>query len=69
MQGSYTQEELQLAVDRRSTRLAMDAVEIDKAIIERYYQERAVRNVTAPLERKRRKALLVMATCAARRVR
>jgi type I restriction enzyme R subunit len=62
VQGFYTRDELKLAIDRRTTRKPLDAVASDKAIVERYYQERAIRKVTATLERKQRKTLLVMAT-------
>jgi type I restriction enzyme R subunit len=62
VQGFYTRDELKLAIDRRTTRKPLDAVAVDKVIVERYYQERAIRKVTAAFERKQRKALLVMAT-------
>ena len=62
VQGFYTRDELKLAIDRRTTRKPLDRVPTDAAIAERYYQERAIRKVAAALERKQRKALLVMAT-------
>jgi type I restriction enzyme R subunit len=62
VQGFYTRDELKLAIDRRTTRKPLDTVVSDKAIVERYYQERAIRKVVAALDRKQRKALLVMAT-------
>jgi type I restriction enzyme R subunit len=62
VQGFYTRDELKLAIDRRTTRKALDTISSDTAIAGRYYQERAIRKVTAALERKQRKALLVMAT-------
>jgi type I restriction enzyme R subunit len=62
VQGFYTRDELKLAIDRRSTRKPLDSVASDAAIVGRYYQERAIRKVAAALERKQRKALLVMAT-------
>jgi type I restriction enzyme R subunit len=62
VQGFYTRDELKLAIDRRTTRKPLDTVASDKAIVERYYQERAIRKVAASLDRKQRKALLVMAT-------
>jgi type I restriction enzyme R subunit len=62
VQGFYTRDELKLAIDRRTTRKPLDTVASDKAIVERYYQERAIRKVAAALDRKQRKALLVMAT-------
>jgi type I restriction enzyme R subunit len=62
VQGFYTRDELQLAIERRSTRKPLDTVKTDEETCERYYQERAIRKVTAALERRQRKALLVMAT-------
>jgi len=62
VQGFYTRDELKLAIDRRATRRVLDSIPTDPAIAERYYQERAIRKVAAVLERKQRKALLVMAT-------
>jgi type I restriction enzyme R subunit len=62
VQGFYTRDELALAIDRRTSRKPLDTVMSDRKIIERYYQERAIRKVAAALERKQRKALLVMAT-------
>jgi type I restriction enzyme, R subunit len=62
VQGFYTRDELKLAIDRRQTRRALDSIATDADIAERYYQERAIRKVTEALERKQRKALLVMAT-------
>jgi type I restriction enzyme R subunit len=62
VQGFYTRDELKLVIDRRTTRKPLDSVPTDVAIVGRYYQERAIRKVAAALERKQRKALLVMAT-------
>lgn len=62
VQGFYTRDELNFAIDRRTTRKSLDTVASDSEIIERYYQERAIRKVAAVLERKQRKTLLVMAT-------
>ncbi len=62
VQRFYTRDELKLAIDRRSTRKPLDSVASDTEIVGRYYQERAIRKVAAALERKQRKALLVMAT-------
>lgn len=62
VQGFYTRDELKLAIERRSTRKPLDTVKTDNTVCERYYQERAIRKVTAALERRQRKALLVMAT-------
>jgi len=62
VQGFFTRDELRLAIDRRSTRKALDTVPTDAAIAGRYYQERAIRKIAAVLENRQRKALLVMAT-------
>jgi type I restriction enzyme R subunit len=62
VQGFYTREELKLAIERRSTRRPLIDVKTDDAICGRYYQERAIRKVADVLDRRQRKALLVMAT-------
>jgi type I restriction enzyme R subunit len=62
VQGFYTREELKLAVERRTTRRPLNDIKTDDAICGRYYQERAIRKVADALERRQRKALLVMAT-------
>jgi len=63
VQGFYKKDELELAIQRRSSRKSPAAVVIDAAIVERYYQTRAVRKVGQHFEVDRqRRALLVMAT-------
>ena len=62
VQGFYTRDELELAIARRGSRKPLEIVKSDDAICDRYYQERAIRKVAETLERKQRKALLVMAT-------
>ncbi len=63
VQGFYKKDELQLLVQRRSSRKALADATVDTSIIERYYQTRAVRRVGASFERDHlRKSLLVMAT-------
>jgi type I restriction enzyme R subunit len=50
-------------IQRRDTRKALAPEEIDRKIVERFYQERAIRRIAEAFERdKQRKALLVMAT-------
>ncbi len=63
VQGFYKKAELELTVQRRSSRKNPTEIPIDPAIVERYYQTRAVRKVGQhfDLDRQRR-ALLVMAT-------
>jgi type I restriction enzyme, R subunit len=63
VQGFYKKDELMLLVQRRSSRKKLADAPVNGAIIERYYQTRAVRRVSASFETDRqRKALLVMAT-------
>ncbi|MBT2568562.1 DEAD/DEAH box helicase family protein [Arthrobacter sp. ISL-85] len=63
LQGFHTRDQLQLMVDRRTTRKALSTAAINTEIAGRSYQQAAIRAVTAALETdKERKALLVMAT-------
>jgi type I restriction enzyme R subunit len=63
VQGFYKKAELELAIQRRSTRKPLAAGEIDPAIVERYYQTRGIRRIAEAFERDHdRKALVVMAT-------
>lgn len=63
VQGFYRKEELQLLIQRRTTRKSLAEVEIDDGIVERYYQTRAIRRVGDAFDKdNERKALLVMAT-------
>jgi type I restriction enzyme R subunit len=63
VQGFYTKDELELLIQRRTSRKALAAVEINDAIVERYYQTRAIRRIGEAFESDlERKALLVMAT-------
>jgi type I restriction enzyme R subunit len=63
IQGFLKKDELALMIQRRETRKALAAEDIDRGIVERFYQERAIRRVADAFERdKQRKALLVMAT-------
>ena len=63
VQGFYTKDELELIIQRRSSRRSLATAEIDKTIVERYYQERAIRRIAEAFEHQHeRKALLVMAT-------
>ena len=60
--GFYTRDELQLLVARRRDRLPLADRGIDRAIVERHYQHRAIRRVGEEFTAKRRRALLAMAT-------
>ncbi len=63
VQGFYKKAELELAIQRRSTRKPLASGEINPAIVERYYQTRGIRRVAEAFERDHeRKALIVMAT-------
>ncbi|MEW6020984.1 MAG: DEAD/DEAH box helicase family protein [Pseudomonadota bacterium] len=63
VQGFYKKPELELLVQRRSSRKKLAESTINGDIIERYYQTRAVRRVGATFEDdNQRKSLLVMAT-------
>jgi type I restriction enzyme R subunit len=63
VQGFHTRDQLQLMVDRRTTRKPLAAAAINTEIAGRSYQQAAIRAVTDALEKDReRKALLVMAT-------
>src|SRR5438876_327362 len=61
VQGFYKKAELELLVQRRRTRKTIADATIDGAIVERHYQNRAIRRVAESFERDReRKALVVM---------
>jgi type I restriction enzyme R subunit len=63
IQGFLKKDELALMIQRRATRKALAPEDIDRAIVERPYQHRAIRRVTEAFERNgQRKALVVMAT-------
>ncbi len=63
VQGFFKKAELELAIQRRSTRRPLAAGEINSAIVERYYQARGIRRIAEAFERDHeRKALVVMAT-------
>ncbi len=63
VQGFFKKQELELLIQRRSSRKKLADAVINPDIIERYYQNRAVRRIGETLEvENQRKALLVMAT-------
>ena len=63
VQGFYKKTELELLVQRRTTRKSLAEATIKPSIAERYYQTRAIRRITEAFEcDKDRKALIVMAT-------
>ncbi len=63
VQGFATRDELQLLVNRRTSRVGITTATANRQTIERYYQHEAVRRVCETYDRDRqRRALLVMAT-------
>ena len=63
VQGFFKKPELDLMIQRCTTRRSLLTTDINDAIVERYYQTRAVRRISEEFERhNERKALLVMAT-------
>jgi type I restriction enzyme R subunit len=63
VQGFYKKAELELLIQRRTTRRPLAETMINPEIVDRHYQTRAIRRVTEAFERDHdRKALLVMAT-------
>lgn len=63
VQGFYTKDELQLVINRRSTKKNLLEFKVDKNIAGRSYQEEAIKRVLESYQSdSKRKALLVMAT-------
>lgn len=63
VQGFYKKGELEALIQRRSSRKALAEAPVNEAIVERYYQTRAIRRIGEAFEKDRdRKALVVMAT-------
>ena len=63
VQGFHKKDELQLLVQRRDSRKPLAGLNINTAIVERHYQQRAIRRIGETFEQdKQRKALVVMAT-------
>jgi type I restriction enzyme R subunit len=63
VQGFLTKDELALLMQRRTTKQSLVPLDITADIVERYYQQRAIRAIAEHFESdKQRKALLVMAT-------
>ncbi len=63
VQGFYKKAELELVIQRRSSRKPLASAEINPAIVERFYQTRGIRRIAESFEQDHdRKALLVMAT-------
>jgi type I restriction enzyme R subunit len=63
VQGFYKKDELDLLIQRRTSRRSVAEAPINSAIVERHYQTRAIRRIAEAFERDHdRKALVVMAT-------
>ena len=63
VQGFLKKDELELMIQRRTSRKPLLDAPVNTAIVDRYYQARALRRIAEAFERDReRKALLVMAT-------
>jgi type I restriction enzyme, R subunit len=62
VEGFYTKDDLERHIQRRQTAHNLDDVATTKTIVDRYYQEEAIRHLTAQLSNGRRKGLLAMAT-------
>ena len=63
VQGFYKKAELELAIQRRTSRKPLASAVIDPAIVERFYQTRGIRRIAESFDQDHdRKALLVMAT-------
>lgn len=60
--GFFTQEELQLEIDRRKSRISLERIDINDAITNRPYQKEAVTAVCDAIMKKHRKMLIVQAT-------
>ena len=60
--GFYKKDELALLLHRRAHRESLDVTRVRNAIVERYYQKRAIGSIAERFGQARRKALLVMAT-------
>ena len=60
--GFYKKDELASLIRRRTHRKPLDVTQVKNAIVERYYQKRAIGSIGEQFGQARRKALLVMAT-------
>jgi len=60
--GYYTQDELQLLIDRRTLKKDLKNIHIDENITNRTYQQEAIKAFCNELNEKERKGLIVMAT-------
>jgi type I restriction enzyme R subunit len=62
IQGFYTQDQLQLLIERRSSRQSLQGQDVNKKIVDRYYQIRVIQSLGESFMQAQRKGLLAMAT-------
>ncbi|HEY9685146.1 MAG TPA: DEAD/DEAH box helicase family protein [Oculatellaceae cyanobacterium] len=62
IQGFYTKKELELLIQRRTSKQDPNSLKVNPTIVERYYQLDAIRNIVDAFNKSNRKALVVMAT-------
>ena len=63
VQGFYNCDELTLLIQRRKTRQPLSSLDVGERIVDRHYQQRAIRAISEHFDdHKQRKSLLVMAT-------
>lgn len=62
VQGFYKKDELELLIQRRTTRRDLGAEQVNKEIVERHYQEASIRRIAEEFNNNQRKVLIVMAT-------
>lgn len=62
VQGYYKKDELELVIQRRTSRLNLGDIVVNPNITDRYYQIAAIKAISERFEQKHRGALLVMAT-------
>ena len=62
VQGFYKKDELNLLINRRSSKQSLKHISINKEISGRPYQEEAIKRVCEDFENNKRKTLIVMAT-------
>jgi type I restriction enzyme R subunit len=63
VQGFYKKDELELLMQRRTSRLPLATAKINTSIVERSYQHQAIRSITEAIEKhNQQRSLIVMAT-------
>lgn len=62
VQGFYKKSELELLIQRRTSKKLLTGEVVNEAIVERYYQIESITRVAEHFEKHQRKALIVMAT-------